>query len=226
MRQREGRPGMAARRLMAPHRLVLVRAGMALRAIAWRAGHVRRRANERGARALLRLILAVPRLRRLPRRTILAVERRLLSSVDNAHFNPAHYLACNPDVQQAGVDPLTHYLADGWAEGRNPSPGFDDPGYRRQAGLGPHVRVSALALWHVLGRRRGLGPSRHAARRASPASLSQALSQLPSGPGSAARATAAASASSSSRPRRMVNSSGRASRIEAFTAIMRSSVGT
>ncbi|HUF87847.1 MAG TPA: hypothetical protein VMM59_10745, partial [Thermohalobaculum sp.] len=45
----------------------LVRLRMALRGVAWRLGHVRRRAAERAARALLRLIGRPPLRRRLPR---------------------------------------------------------------------------------------------------------------------------------------------------------------
>ncbi|HDR9289936.1 TPA: glycosyltransferase [Burkholderia multivorans] len=34
-----------------------------------------------------------------------------------------------PDVAQAGIDGLTHYLTRGWREGRNPGPGFDGAYY-------------------------------------------------------------------------------------------------
>ncbi len=36
-------------------------------------------------------------------------------------FDPAYYLAQNPDVAGAGLDPLQHYLSHGWHEGRNPN---------------------------------------------------------------------------------------------------------
>ncbi|MGK8234167.1 hypothetical protein ACLGGT_08265 [Roseovarius sp. MS2] len=35
-------------------------------------------------------------------------------------FSPEEYLASNPDVALAGVDPLAHYLSSGAAEGRAP----------------------------------------------------------------------------------------------------------
>lgn len=36
----------------------------------------------------------------------------------NPWFDPEHYLEHSPDVRQAGVDPLWHYLAHGWRERR------------------------------------------------------------------------------------------------------------
>ena len=39
------------------------------------------------------------------------------------------YLAHNPDLQAAGVDPAGHYMASGWREGREPSPHFDTLAY-------------------------------------------------------------------------------------------------
>jgi len=41
------------------------------------------------------------------------------------HFDTAYYLISNPDVRAAEVDPLDHFLLDGWREGRNPSRIFD-----------------------------------------------------------------------------------------------------
>ena len=45
-------------------------------------------------------------------------------------FDAAHYLRCYPDVQAAGMDPFEHYLVQGAAEDRSPSPGFDPVFYR------------------------------------------------------------------------------------------------
>jgi uncharacterized repeat protein (TIGR01451 family) len=44
-------------------------------------------------------------------------------------FNTAYYLAHNPDVAAAHVDPLLHYELFGWKEGRNPSALFDTNAY-------------------------------------------------------------------------------------------------
>jgi serralysin len=40
----------------------------------------------------------------------------------NALFGVNHYLAYNPDVAAAGIDPLYHYVNWGWQEGRDPGP--------------------------------------------------------------------------------------------------------
>lgn len=48
-----------------------------------------------------------------------------------ALFDPAYYLRRNPDVAAAGADPLLHYKASGWREGRNPSAAFDGNAYLR-----------------------------------------------------------------------------------------------
>lgn len=137
----------------------------------WRLGHVRRRGAEAAARGLLHLAIRVPRLRRLPRRLVAAVERALFAAADDSLFDGALYLERNPDVQAAGADPLAHYLRHGWAEGRSPNGWLDEARYRRQAGLARRDTVSALAHYLALGRARGLGPKqepgevRHAARR-------------------------------------------------------------
>jgi len=40
-------------------------------------------------------------------------------------FDEKHYLACNPDVEESGIDPLKHFINNGWKEGRNPSSNFE-----------------------------------------------------------------------------------------------------
>jgi uncharacterized repeat protein (TIGR01451 family) len=47
-------------------------------------------------------------------------------------FDAAYYLAHNPDVAAAGVDPYYHYLTFGWKEGRDPSAYFDTNYYLKQ----------------------------------------------------------------------------------------------
>lgn len=48
-----------------------------------------------------------------------------------AVFDAAFYLATYPDVAQAGVAPLAHYLEFGWKEFRDPSPWFSVSWYLR-----------------------------------------------------------------------------------------------
>lgn len=44
-------------------------------------------------------------------------------------FDPAYYVADNPDIAAAGVDPLLHYVLYGWREHRNPSTDFSTANY-------------------------------------------------------------------------------------------------
>jgi hypothetical protein len=44
-------------------------------------------------------------------------------------FDAAFYLASNVDVAKTGVDPLDHFLASGWREGRDPHAGFSVKDY-------------------------------------------------------------------------------------------------
>ena len=81
-------------------------------------------------------------------------------------FDRAYYLLHNPDVKQAGVDPLAHFLDQGWQEGRNPSAVFDTRFYLatypdvRQAGTNPLVHY--LRFGQSEGRARN--PIEHASR--------------------------------------------------------------
>ncbi len=58
-------------------------------------------------------------------------------------FDASYYLAQNPDVAAAGIDPYQHYLAHGWREGRTPDAWFDGNYYLKQnpdvaaAGINP-----------------------------------------------------------------------------------------
>jgi glycosyltransferase involved in cell wall biosynthesis len=63
-------------------------------------------------------------------------------------FDENYYLAKNPDVKDQGVDPLMHYLIDGWKEGRNPSSLFNTEKYLRDY---PDVAAAAVnPLVHYL----------------------------------------------------------------------------
>ena len=45
------------------------------------------------------------------------------------YFDKKWYLKTNPDIEKAGIDPIWHYLNNGWKEGLNPSPKFDGDAY-------------------------------------------------------------------------------------------------
>jgi glycosyltransferase involved in cell wall biosynthesis len=64
----------------------------------------------------------------------------------NPYFNPAFYLAENPDVRAAGFNPLWHYIEFGELEGRDPCPFFDVAWYRKTY----QIQGRALALAHFL----------------------------------------------------------------------------
>jgi hypothetical protein len=97
-------------------------------------------------------------LRAVARRAGLAAQadRRLHVRLhESGLFNAGYYEQQYADVTAAGLDPLQHYLDQGWREGRNPSVSFSSSGY-----LALHRDVAALGvepLTHYLlhGRREG-----------------------------------------------------------------------
>ena len=52
------------------------------------------------------------------------VYRVLSTAVDGAF-----YWAVNPDLAEPGLDPIRHYMASGWREGRDPAPWFSSRAY-------------------------------------------------------------------------------------------------
>ncbi|UOM37198.1 glycosyltransferase [Acuticoccus sp. I52.16.1] len=64
------------------------------------------------------------------------------------NFDPEAYLAAYPDVADSGLDPVTHYIEIGEAEGRSPSPDFDPVFYRQQHADLAHAPYNLF--WHYL----------------------------------------------------------------------------
>jgi hypothetical protein len=63
-------------------------------------------------------------------------------------FDAAWYRHSYPDVAQAGLDPLVHFVRHGWQEGRRPNPWFDPAWYRRN---NPDLAAAAInPLLHYL----------------------------------------------------------------------------
>ena len=56
-------------------------------------------------------------------------------------FDATYYLALYPDVAQAGVDPLDHYLGFGWKEGRDPNARYSTTEYLT---LNPDVAAAGV----------------------------------------------------------------------------------
>jgi hypothetical protein len=68
-------------------------------------------------------------------------------------FDRDWYLARNPDVLRAGIDPLAHYLRYGEAEGRYPSPWFNPAWYRAAYDIPQGQCVlEHFLLWRATGR--------------------------------------------------------------------------
>ncbi|MRX52185.1 hypothetical protein GI374_17625 [Paracoccus sp. S-4012] len=71
-----------------------------------------------------------------------------LAEVIAPHFDASFYRRNNPDVVEAGVEPLQHFLRYGWREGRDPNASFSVSQYLernrdvRSAGINP--------FWHYL----------------------------------------------------------------------------
>jgi hypothetical protein len=63
-------------------------------------------------------------------------------------FDPEWYNVRNPDVPRVGIDPLSHYLRYGEAEGRRPSPWFDPVWYRQIYEIPPDEYALAHFLAH------------------------------------------------------------------------------
>ncbi len=77
---------------------------------------------------------------------------------DSGRFDAAFYLATNPDVAAAGVDPVEHWRTTGWREGRDPNAAFDTRFY--VAGLAePLSGLDPLEHFDAIGRAEGRHPA-------------------------------------------------------------------
>jgi len=78
-----------------------------------------------------------------------AAERRRERELAEAEFDAAYYASANPDVMEAGADPLDHFLNVGWREGRDPNTAFSVKDYLEtypdiaQAALNPFLHYLA-----------------------------------------------------------------------------------
>jgi serralysin len=74
-----------------------------------------------------------------------------------ALFDPVFYLSHNPDVLNAGINPLDHYKLVGWREGRDPNEFFSTNFY---LGANPDARAGGnpLGHYHASGWKNGYDP--------------------------------------------------------------------
>jgi hypothetical protein len=77
----------------------------------------------------------------------------------SALFDAAFYLSQNPDVLQAGVDPLGHFNTFGFREGRDPNPLFDTSGYLAVNKDVAAAGINPLDHFHNFGFKEGRDPS-------------------------------------------------------------------
>ena len=75
-----------------------------------------------------------------------------------AEFDAAYYLAVNPDVATAGMDPLEHFLETGWAEGRDPHAGFSVRDYLADNPDVAALKVNPFGHYLTAGRAEGRPP--------------------------------------------------------------------
>lgn len=79
-------------------------------------------------------------------------------------FDAEWYRAAYPDIAHAGIDPASHYLADGWRETRDPGPNFSTSGYLKAnpdvAAQGGNPLVHYIVHGIGEGRAIGVGPAR------------------------------------------------------------------
>ena len=83
------------------------------------------------------------------------LEEDLILMRSSGFFDEIWYLAKNPDVSQAKVDPLLHYLYHGGFEGRDPSPQFSSLSYLTTYEDVKRARINPLLHYLKYGRLEG-----------------------------------------------------------------------
>ena len=83
-------------------------------------------------------------------------------------FDPDHYVATYPDVEERNVDPLVHYLEEGAREGRDPHPDFDAAFYFEQCKQRGEKPANPLLHYILIGAARGFKTRRDSADVAAP----------------------------------------------------------
>jgi glycosyltransferase involved in cell wall biosynthesis len=81
--------------------------------------------------------------------------KRKQTIIDSGLFDPDYYLSKYPDVKNAGVDPLMHFLNFGGLEGRDPSPEFDSSWYLENNADVKSARMNPLLHFLLYGKAEG-----------------------------------------------------------------------
>ncbi|MBH3390241.1 glycosyltransferase [Pseudomonas putida] len=74
-------------------------------------------------------------------------------------FDATWYLQRYPDVEQAGIAPWKHYIAHGFAEGREPGPNFNTAWYLEQCIEARDSGLPPLVHYEQVGRQAGYNPT-------------------------------------------------------------------
>ena len=80
---------------------------------------------------------------------------------DSSLFDPQWYLRTYPDVAEARVSPLHHYMTVGWTEGRDPGPEFSTSAYLKANRDVAAAGVNPLLHFVEFGHQEGRGSSAH-----------------------------------------------------------------
>lgn len=113
----------------------------------------------RHVKAVLRMIKVLTGLRLPQQISPRNWETRLAKEISaSGFFDRPWYESQNPDVVAAGVDPLMHYIQQGWKEGRSPHPLFDGAWYLSQTPNGSATGFNPLVHYLRRGRKAGASP--------------------------------------------------------------------
>ncbi|HOS44866.1 MAG TPA: hypothetical protein PLQ69_00110 [Paludibacter sp.] len=74
-------------------------------------------------------------------------------------FDKKYYLQKNPDVKNAGLNPLLHFVKNGWREGRSPSKYFDLPFYQKNNVDVKKANINPLVHYIISGKKEGRHPT-------------------------------------------------------------------
>lgn len=91
------------------------------------------------------------------RSTLRSLQAQMKAVIDSGLFDAPWYRHKYPDVVEADLDPVRHFVEFGWKEDRWPNPWFDPEWYRAANGLKPHQ--DPLSHYENTGEPAGLRPS-------------------------------------------------------------------
>ena len=86
-----------------------------------------------------------------PARITAEEARRVIATA----LDGAFYRAVNPDLAESGLDPIHHYAASGWREGRDPAPWFSTRAYVEAYPEVVKAGWNPLHHYLIVGRREG-----------------------------------------------------------------------